>query len=402
MNQSIKKLYGILVLALVLAILSVQMPNACSAEFSAPEEALIFLRDVVMLDVSKYNAALVGYSAWYPPELSGLAEEFGKYILESTGSKLSVLFIFRNETLFWCLIDVLEGSPIYAQTPPANVLSIVDDFLQKQQVYTGDSELERMRAMLDAVTEIRPITITQGSIKLAVSDDSHSTSFSWRYTFNDADYTGVQVIFRNGSFHAFRDDRSTFKIGDPSVNISKEEAIGIALKHIENFSWTVDGVEISNFNVTERINAMLLTRTKESLTLYPYWEIVLNLDRVYPGGVNQIVVTIWAGTGEIIDSYALSWGGDLPPNENSTTTPQPSPISQPTPSQSPIISPSPSLEPSPTPTPTQPPSTPPITSPSPQQENSATPSTDTFQIATATIIITVIAIATLALKKKRK
>lgn len=70
-----------LVLAVVLALPLLQVPNASSAEFSAPETALTFLADVIGLDMTKYNATLTNNRVEYPPDLGGLPQEYVDYTL---------------------------------------------------------------------------------------------------------------------------------------------------------------------------------------------------------------------------------------------------------------------------------------------------------------------------------
>jgi len=385
MELLMKKLHGALILAVVLALSLSMMPTVYSAEFSAPDEALVFLEDVIMLDLPKYNTKLVVDHVFYPSELGGLAQEIGKFSLEAEESKLNVLFKAVNKTLVACILDVLEGSPLYIQQPSSN------------QTYTGALDLEDMRNMLDIVDVTKNMETTVGNVKLEVSSEEDQVLFDWTYSFNGADYTGIYINFRDGSFESFRDDRSYYKIGSTDVNVSKEEAIDIALKRMETYSWKLgSGEEVSDFNIVEeRIGAELLTRNREEpLIMYPYWLIQLPLDKVYPGMVTRIIVAIWAGTSEILYVKPLSYGGGptpetLPteptPEENLTVTPT-------EPSQTPEPSSSPSTSPSPQQT----------TSPSIQQTDHTTPSIDPFLLAVAAATIIAIAIATIALKKKHK
>jgi hypothetical protein len=174
-------------------------------------------------------------------------------------------------------------------------------------------EVERMRNMLNMVDGTRNAIEISDNLKLEVSINSFSSTLYWKYTFNGADYSGISISFRNGSFYAFGDDRSYYTIGGTDVNVSREEAINLALKRAENFSWTIDGVEVKDFTIeTERIDAKLLTRSREPLTLYPYWLLTLPLDDLYPGLVYAIQVKIWADTSEIIDCHPLVFGGEIP------------------------------------------------------------------------------------------
>ena len=213
MNLLTKKLCLPLILVVVLAVLFAYLPTVYVTENSDADDVLVFLEEVVSLDVTKYDVTLLGTSVTYPDWLDGLAQLTGKYALESEISKIDVLFKFRNNTLSWCLVRILEGSPQYNNSPSANIRDVASDFLQKYQAYSGDSDLEKMRNMVDMVDVTENTTTTADNLKLTVSVNSFSSSFDWRYTFNGTDCSGVDVSFRNGHFYAFGDDRSYYQIG---------------------------------------------------------------------------------------------------------------------------------------------------------------------------------------------
>ena len=210
-----QRLCSALILVAVLAVLFAYLPTVYLAESSDADEVLVFLEEVVSLDIAKYDVTQLGTSVTYPDWLAGLAQVTGKYTLESETSKIDVLFKFRNNTLSWCLVRILEGSPQYLNAPSANIRELACDFLQRYQVYSGDSDLEAMRRLLDVVDVTENSTKTVDNLKFTVSVNSFSSSFDWRYTLDGADYGGVDVSFRNGHFYVFGDDRSYYQIITP-------------------------------------------------------------------------------------------------------------------------------------------------------------------------------------------
>jgi len=215
MNLLTKKLCLPLILVVVLAVLFAYLPTVYVTESSGADEVLVFLEEVVSLDVAKYDVTLLRASVTYPDWLDGLAQSTGKYRLESETSKIDVLFKFRNNTLSWCLVRVLEGSPQYTESQSTDLRDLANDFLQKYQAYSGTSDLEKMRNMVDMVDVTENTTKTVGNLKLTVSVTSFSSCFDWRYTLDGADCSGVDVSFRNGHFYAFGDDRSYYQAGTP-------------------------------------------------------------------------------------------------------------------------------------------------------------------------------------------
>jgi hypothetical protein len=70
------------VLVVTVGVSSLAIP-VYSGELTVPEKALAFLEDVVLLDMTEYNATLEIDDAYYPDELHGLAQHNVLYILVS-------------------------------------------------------------------------------------------------------------------------------------------------------------------------------------------------------------------------------------------------------------------------------------------------------------------------------
>lgn len=210
MNLWTKKLCLPLILIFALAVLFAYLPALHSAESSDADEVLLFLEEVVHIDVAKYDVTLLGTSVSYPDWLEELRQMTGKYSLESETSKLDVLFKFRNGTLSWCLVRTVEGTPHYFDAPSGNTRDLAQGFLERYQDYAGDSELEAMKHMIDLVDVTDNSTKTVGNLKLTVTVTSFSSCFDLRYTLG-----GVDVSFRNGHFYAFGDDRSYYQTITP-------------------------------------------------------------------------------------------------------------------------------------------------------------------------------------------
>lgn len=341
MNKVVKKLYIAFIIAVLSTLLFTQFPRVHSLELTVPDKALAFIEDVMQIDVSKYNLTLVAYFTETRDDLGGLTEENLRYILESSQSKLRVLFTFIDKTLTWCKLNVLEGSPLYAQPQPNNIIDNAESLLQRHQTYEGGSDLEEMIHVLDNVDATKNTTKTSGDIIFDVSTNVESTYLHWRYSSNDIVFPiGINIGYRDGSFYSFRDDRHIYKVGSTTINISKEEAINIALKYLEDFSWTANNgndtvIEVTDFTIVdEPRKAGLSTKSREPLTLYPYWSIQLYLDKFYPGRISFISVGLWADSGEVFYCQELGSGGMLlteAPNNDQSLTLEPtmsSPIQQ--------------------------------------------------------------------------
>jgi hypothetical protein len=350
MNK-IKNLCIVLILAVVLGVLIAQMPIAHSAELSASEKALSFITDVAKIDVAKYNVTASKTTVSYPSDLGGLPKEDGGYTLECNGSKIDVMYVLVNNTFSYFHLDVSEGSPIFAEHPSTNLIERTDAFLENYQSYLGNSEFQQYRDMLSTVSEVKDTAITVGNVRFEIKQFSLGTRFRWVNTFNGADYTSFGISYRaNSTDFAFGDDRYR-RIGSTALNISKEQAISIAKERAQNISWTVNDVEVGNVTILDdHMGVALLTAPKEPLLLYPYWQVSLTFDKIYPGSVYGVTYSIWADTGEVFYGYMRMLGGYVPDETEPTTPPTE------TPTEPQIVIPTePSTEEKPTETPTEPP-----------------------------------------------
>jgi hypothetical protein len=167
------------------------------------------------------------------------------------------------------------------------------------------------------------------------------------------------------------------------VKISKDDAIAIALKQAENFSYTVlmgekPSVEITSFNIVKsNITAELGVQEREASTLYPCWQVWLPLDHSYPGDVFAITVFVWADSGAVMSCKEVGGGGG-----ETNETPSTSPLPQTT---------------------TTPLSSNPPASPVTQTEGSTEPSLNmNLVVGVAIAIIAIIVAATVVFKKRSK
>jgi hypothetical protein len=306
------------VLVVTVGVSSLAIP-VYSGELTVPEKALAFLEDVVLLDMTEYNATLEIDDAYYPDELHGLAQHNVLYILVSDEGELEAAFGFKNESFAHCMLGTL-GSPFYAEPQPDNVVDVVKGFLQRYQAYTGDPDFdgvrdfEEMRSILDTVDVTENVTAMSDRVKLEVINRTDYTVFVWEYVLDGVAFPWMTLEFRNGIVCGFDDNWRLYTAGSTDINFSEEEAINVALEHLEDFSWTAGDEEVTDFEIREepRPVELITTMSREPLTLNPCWRIELYLDKIYPGNVNRILLTIWADTGEIISCTPLGGGGGPP------------------------------------------------------------------------------------------
>jgi hypothetical protein len=191
--------------------------------------------------------------------------------------------------------------------------------------FSGDEDIAKMRNMLVDIDPSKDSSKIEGNLKLEVSSNGNTTLFHWKPTFNGVDYPGINVSFKNGHFSSFADSRSLNTIGDTTVNITGEQAVALALKRAETFSYRMDDEVISNFSIVhDYIRAEPFSKSRgENKSLYPIWVVYLPLSELYPGFVSQIRVELWADSGEIISCVSLSGGGYIPDSSPSPSSVDP-------------------------------------------------------------------------------
>jgi hypothetical protein len=400
MKQFVRSVLGALFLVTIVTLPI--FSGAQAAESATQEKARTFVLDVLPLDTSKYQVVLAKDSISQPlkPEPEQPLEELITYNMTSDENQLQATCIFKNGVLTGCFLIVQNGSVDSSK----DIVSLAKEFIQKYQNYTK-SDLSPMLETLNAVVSPpQDMTAINGNVKLRVVNETLGASFHWRYTINGADYMTFGMTFRNGMFYTFRDDRGLFTIGNPDVNITKEEAVSIAMKYISTFSYTgITGndenptyVQISGFNISEnQTTAELSTQTRNSSALFPYWKVTLYLNKFYPGSIYAFEVRIWADAGQVFLCQPLGVGGSVPDEDmTDTATIEPLP-SQPSPTEA---------DPTPTPASTQVPSANPSTSqiPSAQpQQNKDQPNYVTISLIVAVcLLLSGVAIA--VIKKRNK
>jgi hypothetical protein len=330
------KVKGCFVVAfLVLLTLPImQVPEVFAANSPADtSQVLVFLRDVVGIDLDSYEIARNSYAVLNESKVSFIKEiiniettgsyQFTNYdYVNFNNSLLHCGFKFINATLVSATLYVDSGKPIFSKPLPANLADASKIFLARYQNFTKDTQLTDLQSMLINVDSTKNSTVIVGNLKLEVLVTSYGTSFCWKPTFNSVDYPGMGITFCDGFFHSFGDDRSIYTIAKADVNISKEQAIKMALERAKAYSYTYNEKVISNFSIVEdQILTELRPRSRNHINeLYPSWMVLLPLSDVYPGFVSVIRVEIWADTGEIIACQSLGYGGPIPSSKTDDST----------------------------------------------------------------------------------
>jgi hypothetical protein len=240
---------------------------------------------------------------------------------------LDVKESFANSTLRLCTLTVDSGQPYYSNPLPTNTKDAAQTILQRYSTLYKDPELTTMSGLISNVDLTKDSVKIEGNIKLEVTVISDEVSMAFIKSQNGVDFGRLTIVFQGGRFLTFFDSRSYCKIGSADVNISKEQAINMALNAASNFSYHYKGQLIDNLTFVESaIRTELRSNVRDVPTLfYPCWQVDLPLHEVYPGAVYYIEVKIWADSGQILEINEMGYGGVLPNPEVTNPTNSPTP-----------------------------------------------------------------------------
>ena len=221
---------------------------------ASTDDAIDFLEDVVQFDTGEFQATLLSDTVEHRSDLGGVAEEILRYSLTDSENQIDVVLRFRNQKLSRYQLSLFEGSPVYSQPQPYTILDAAEGLMERFNTFEDTSYLEDMRAMLDHVEDTENAEVVDDNIKLTVSISGSNAEIIWQYTENGVDFSpkSVSLIFENGVLKELTDGYFLFDIETTEVTVeTEEEAIAIARNAVEDFTWTADGVVVSDFTVLE-------------------------------------------------------------------------------------------------------------------------------------------------------
>jgi hypothetical protein len=274
-----------------------------------------FLYNVTHIDTRNYTVSLLSNNLYWRTDFGGLSEEEAVYSLKSRDSNLNVMFRFRNNHFSRYELTLIESSPIFTQNEPNNLILNAHWILSSYETYSGDEYLTDMLNLLSKISSTQSTTITDGNMKLRITISGASAELFWMYTENGIDYQakGLQMTFQNNILMTMTDNYFLFKKGNSVVSVTKEKAVEIAENYVKTMTYTIEGQQVSDFKTTSPVLSIQMVPHVRggSVNLYPYWYIELNLDTIYPGGLNMVAVGIYADTGQVADAQLLRGSIDL-------------------------------------------------------------------------------------------
>jgi hypothetical protein len=268
------------------------------------------LHDVAQVDLNSYKVQQLSNTVEYRKDIAA-SEEIIRYSLTSSTSNFDCYLRFRNNHFSRYQLNPIESTITQTQTPPSSLLENAKAALNRYKAYSGDTYLDDMSDLLDKVTSLGDTELTQGNLKLEITDGgSGNGRVTWLYIEKGIDYPSkcVDMVFKNHVLTDFTDGYFLFTIASTTLSISQEQAVTIAKNYAKTLTWTIDQKQITGFATQDQpVSVQLVPHPRPGSTgLIPYWYVVLRLDQTYADGINTVTVGIFADNGDVEDVQMIA------------------------------------------------------------------------------------------------
>jgi hypothetical protein len=315
----------------LLIVTSLQVfPHTIRANQTSQDKAMDFMENVLPINTSKYTITLRIDTAAKGRSLFNYNISDLQYELSRGSSRVYVDFRIENDIISCCNIYPTEG-PVITNKQYSNLHDAVADFLKTYQTYSK-IDSNKLLSMLDDVNITEDPAITIENTKLTITTTLHPSmernviTFKWVQVINGVEYPSLELTFDKDKclFLQVADDRVLYTISDTAINISKEQAIDIALENLAQYSYEMsDGSIVSDLKASKDNAVAKLTVSRSNYEFRPLWDVRILLDEEYPGSVFCIATFICTSNGEIL-SHGPSGpfnGSDYMSYETPSTTP---------------------------------------------------------------------------------
>ncbi len=284
-------------------------------------KALSFLRDVFQVDLNQYNAELTSTRTTIEDATVTQTLDFSLYKDLVTYAYASLGF--SNTTLTSCDLYPGSGSALLTTLPVTDSYDTAKIIIQNYRNWTDDGDVTNMINAISVLGSAKNATQVSGNVSLNVDSYQALSTYKWSYFFNGADYSSISLNIagygQTLSTLRLYDDRPLYNIGDTRLKVTKQQAIVIAEAYVRNnFTYPLSfangsmtfetGLRVVDQNTT----AALATAARDSSTLYPYWDVRVALDGMYPARVVAVNVRVWADSGTVFSARTVSDTSGLP------------------------------------------------------------------------------------------
>ena len=343
------KLWAAAIVMLLVVVPVWATAEAQTLETKAEDNIFQFITDVMGIDTSAYEVTHHSYSASYPSKYGGIVkEELITLIINSTDESSIVANVIMNNGYVYSSVFTLYGQisrdmayNVSSVEKAKNILSRYQNFTSKLGV--SSNEVPSALMMLSPVTELAPLTVTNGNMKMQITSAKprseirldYNIDFKFVYTENGVDSSwrvlgvGFDCIYGNTEFQ-FADTWGLFSSYSTELPcLSESEAEAIAWEAAENYQIELLNVEDNStisitpkwpetltvesdmdmvagqlYNDSRLIGLSMGSSPRDPLTLYPLWKFLFYVEPM--GDIVGVQVGVWGDTKEV--AYCGTYG----------------------------------------------------------------------------------------------
>jgi hypothetical protein len=300
-----KELTILCILLLVLPLAS--QPPSAQATPRLQDKAFRFLTDVIGVDMSNYK---ISYANGLIPETDSLIYKLDPAKLSNFAVAGNVVFRFHDDSLISCSFSPGTINQPYLH-PQSDRFNQTLAIMQQYYAWTNDTQVQQMIDLMKKVGSEKDSFEISGNLSFGISITQSGANYQFSNYLNGVDYSGVTVGIGNSTGDVyFEDTRVWEKIGDTSINITQDQASGIAQDYLKGYTLKYgygNGtiLPISNLNVTGVYGTHLHSLVRDNVTLYPLYSVLLNVTGL-PTKTVGVGVSVWANDGTIQSVHQLS------------------------------------------------------------------------------------------------
>lgn len=287
------------------------------SENATKKVAIRFLEKVADISLGAYS--VTGYRSVTPGPYvqeklhSGHVEKWVDMNLSSQNGELKVDMWFMDGKLYH--FGLVEGTPITNAERGISLLDCASAFLERYRIQFNVTYCAQLAPMLEQITSLdQEQTIERDESVLKFRPKNETITFLWLAKINGLTMPkGFYIeMDKNGFLTSLSDWCHILHVGNTEVNISREQAVNMALNFAQNHADEI-GAKIGKYETA----LTLYGGRRDCFTLYPEWLVIIHYDKPC-GNFDGYAVSIWADTGEVHHSGPQGFYG-------SETTMQPNP-----------------------------------------------------------------------------
>ncbi len=299
-----------------MSVLSVSfsiVPDARCAGLTDKQEGLNAIASITGLDLSKYK--IVSEENNVTLEQLGGCQMVGVlYNLTAPGSSLRIIYSAVQGNLQGIYVLENTGTPYLVNSLSTSSAAGTQRILSNYQTYSQKQVYGDFATSLNYIDSTKnSTTVLDGKTLQVTAYNESLVLYKWSFSSREVTTSpkDISVAYKNGFLGYLIDNWNIYSVGSTTVNLSKEDAIAIALNLAKTHSYSVE-VDKSSLS-TDKLNEKSVSKTQlyfdssvgaqnvrgdDTLSLFPVWTVLINFDKMY-GQIFGLQIDIWADTKEI-------------------------------------------------------------------------------------------------------